>query len=427
MGTELADRLDTAVGDLLDLDPDMLSDGELHELVVAVQRQSHRLAALRAQLISAWDGRKVWADDGSRTAAHRLSREASMAVGSAKVELRRARQLRSMPHTATALTSGALSADHVDLLARANHGARTDLFADHEATLVEQCQLLRFPDACRMVDYWRQYADAQGTEDEAARLHTARYAAAAKTIDGVVDVRALLDPVGGAAFKAELDRLERHLYLADKHSGTVRTVAQRRADALVEMAQRSRTSAPGGLRPRPLITILVGETSLAHVCELANGTVIAPGQVVPQLGEADIERVVFDGPDRVIAVSRRRRFTGPYAERSRSVTATANTPRAATNPPTTATSTTNSPTPTAAKPPRRTPKSNAAPTTATKPNTTRNPAANHPTNDHHRQIDVYAVRARVGQPASGDGELGAVGLPADPVGLGHGRQLRAHP
>jgi hypothetical protein len=310
MGTELADRLDTAIGDLLALDPDQLTDGELHELVVAVQRQTHRLAAARAKLISVWDRRGVWSDDGSRTAAHRLSREASMSAGSAKVELRRARQLRSMPHTAAALASGALSPDHVDLLARANHGNRTQLFADHEATLVEQCQLLRFPDACRMVDYWRQRADAEATEDEAERLHAARHATVVTTIDGVVDVRAVLDPVGGAAFKAELDRLERQLYLADKNSGTVRTVGQRRADALVAMAERSRTSKPGGLRPRPLITILVGETSFAHVCELAAGTVIAPGQVVPLLSQADLERVVFDGPDRVIAVSRRRRFTG---------------------------------------------------------------------------------------------------------------------
>jgi hypothetical protein len=64
MGTELADRLDTALGDLLELDPDALTDGELHELVGAVQRQSHRLAALRAKLISAWDVRGVCADGG---------------------------------------------------------------------------------------------------------------------------------------------------------------------------------------------------------------------------------------------------------------------------------------------------------------------------------------------------------------------------
>ena len=161
-----------------------------------------------------------------------------------------------------------------------------------------------------MVDYWRQRADAAGCEDEAERIRSRRTASAAKTLDGTVDVRALLDPIGGAAFKAELDRLERQLYLADKKSGMVRTLGQRRADALVEMAHRSRTAAPGGLRPRPLITVLVGETSLAHLCELAEGTVVAPGQIVPLLTEADIERIVFDGPDRVIAVSRRRRFTG---------------------------------------------------------------------------------------------------------------------
>src|SRR4051794_35576999 len=103
MGSSLAEPLDTALGDLLDVDPDGLTDAELHELVITVQRQSHRLAALRAKLISAWDARGVWADDGSRTAAHRLARETSMAVTSAKVELRRARALRAMPHTATAL------------------------------------------------------------------------------------------------------------------------------------------------------------------------------------------------------------------------------------------------------------------------------------------------------------------------------------
>src|SRR5918992_6039593 len=124
MGTALADRLDGSIGDLLGLDPNELCDGELHELVVAVQRQSHRLAAVRARLISSWDARGVWMDDGSRSAAHRLSREASTSVGSARTELRRARALRSMPHTADAVASGALSPDHVDLLAGANDGSR---------------------------------------------------------------------------------------------------------------------------------------------------------------------------------------------------------------------------------------------------------------------------------------------------------------
>ena len=310
MGTTLVEALDTAISDVLDVDPDTLTDPELNELVVALQRHGSRLAALRARMLSAWDSRGVWAGDGSRSPAHRLAREASLSVRTAKVEITRARGLRSMPHTAKALENGSLSPDHVDLLARANNGSRARWFAGHEQTLVEQCQVLRFADAYRTVEYWRQRADAEATEEEGQLLHEGRHCSAATTLDGMVDLRALLDPIGGAAFLNELERLERRLYLQDKTDGTIRTIRQRRADALVEMAERSRTSQPGGLKPRPLITVLVGEETLTHLCQLACGTVVAPGLVIPLLSDADIERVVFDGPDRVIGVSRKRRFTG---------------------------------------------------------------------------------------------------------------------
>ena len=180
------------------------------------------------------------------------------------------------PVTASALAAGALSPEHVDLLAAANDGARAATFADHEETLIAQGATLR------------RFDDADGLVD-------GRGASAATTFEGTVEVRATLDPLAGATFLDELNRLMEQL---------------RRADAIVEMAIRSRTATVGGLRPRPLLTILVGEATFADVCELATGTVVAPGQLVPLLSEADIERIVFDGPNRVIDVSRKRRFTG---------------------------------------------------------------------------------------------------------------------
>ena len=90
------------------------------------------------------------------------------------------------------------------------------------------------------------------------------------------------------------------------------TPAQRRADALVEMARRA-MAVPGGARmPEPLFTVLVGyETFAGRICELAGGTVVAPGALVRWLDQAWVERVVFDGPDRVKDVGVRRRiFTG---------------------------------------------------------------------------------------------------------------------
>jgi 5-methylcytosine-specific restriction endonuclease McrA len=41
---------------------------------------------------------------------------------------------------------------------------------------------------------------------------------------------------------------------------------------------------------------------------MADSTVVAPGQLIPYLADADIERIVFDGPSRVIDVGVRQRF-----------------------------------------------------------------------------------------------------------------------
>ncbi|MCU1460906.1 MAG: hypothetical protein JWO37_981, partial [Acidimicrobiales bacterium] len=44
--------------------------------------------------------------------------------------------------------------------------------------------------------------------------------------------------------------------------------------------------------------------------------VISPAEVVAYLGEADVERIVFDGPSRVIDVGVRRRFFGGATRRA---------------------------------------------------------------------------------------------------------------
>jgi hypothetical protein len=79
----------------------------------------------------------------------------------------------------------------------------------------------------------------------------------------------------------------------------------------VELAKRAVTAPTGGKRPKPLISVFVGyETFRGRICQLSGGTVISPGTVASLLNEALIERVVFDGPSRVIDLGRARRFTG---------------------------------------------------------------------------------------------------------------------
>ena len=304
------DELSEAIDSLLDVDVSGLTDAELHELVTAVQRQRHRLAAVAATAISAWDRRLVWADNGARSAATRLANDTSASSSSTGTEIRRARQLRSMPATAAALAAGELSPDHVDLLGKANRPWRNASFSDHEETLVEQCKVLRFFDARKMVDYWCARADADASEDRAERQRNAAHLDVASTLDGTVVINGLLDPIGGSIVSDELTRLERELYLVDQRDGVTRTASQRRAAALVMMAMRSATAPADGRRPKPLFTVLVGDETLSQLCELANGTVITPGQLLRWMGDADLETVLFDGPSTVISVSRRRSFTG---------------------------------------------------------------------------------------------------------------------
>ena len=185
--------------------------------------------------------------------------------------------------------------------------------------LVGQCRSLSFPGFERALAYWCQCADDARAEDRAAGLVAGRRASAVRTLDGMVDVAARLEPLEGSAFLEELARLEQVLFQADwtearaehgagaTESQLKRTGPQRRADAMVEMAKRSATAAGGGLRP--LVTVLVGwETLHGRMCETEDGTVVTPGQVVGLLPSADVERVVFDGPSRIIDVGHKRRL-----------------------------------------------------------------------------------------------------------------------
>jgi len=304
--------LHRVIDELVDVDVDGLDGEVLAQLVVSTQRATARLAAVRARLLSGWDSCGVWASDGARTAAVRLGNDCGLSVESAGIELRRARKLASMPHTMAALAAGEISVDHVDLLGRANHRPRRACFAEFEQLLVEHCGRLRYADAEQMVAYWRQHVDADGADHDAETLVEQRRASAGRSYDGSVYTTATLDPVAGTILLTELARLERQLYHSEQATGVLqRTPTQRRADALVEMATRSASTPPGAQHPRPLYTVLVGyETFAARICQLDDNTVIAPGQLLAGFTRADIERIVFDGPSRVIDVSERRRFTG---------------------------------------------------------------------------------------------------------------------
>ena len=68
---------------------------------------------------------------------------------------------------------------------------------------------------------------------------------------------------------------------------------------------------PMGIRPAPLFSVLVGyETMQGRICELENGTVLAPSALDPWMDSAYFERALFTLGNRVDVSVRSRLFTG---------------------------------------------------------------------------------------------------------------------
>lgn len=121
-----------------------LTDGELSDAVVELERLKARLDATEATVVGAWDRRRVWASDGARSGAAWLVWRCRMARSRASRLLRRARHLREMPEAPAALEQGEISGDHVDALGRVRRDDVAGAFERDEADLVTNARRLRF-------------------------------------------------------------------------------------------------------------------------------------------------------------------------------------------------------------------------------------------------------------------------------------------
>jgi hypothetical protein len=180
---------------------------------------------------------------------------------------------------------------------------------------------LRFDQFARYVRVWRDLNEPDRAEEAAVSRYQRRRLHASSTFDDLGVVDAVFDPVSFAIWHGELTRLEKQMFDDDwaatrarlGHEPTIfdlpRLPAQRRLDAQVEMARRSATMPPASKRPRVLVTVLVDYPTIqGRVLQLANGTVLTPGELLPLLTEADVERAVFDPQGRVIDLGRRSRL-----------------------------------------------------------------------------------------------------------------------
>jgi hypothetical protein len=272
---------------------------------------------------AAFEAGEEWAADGAKTAAGWIATRCRVARRLAKRRVRLGRTLRHLPAVAEAWRDGAIGGDQAQAIASARRHRTEASMARDEEMLVAQAKEMGFEDFARVLEYWKQLADPDGAEAADEERKASRDVFLESSLGGMWLGQMTLDPISGSIVSNELNRLERDLFEADcaqakerlgrtaRIDELARTSGQRRADALVEMATRSRTAPAEGIRPAPLFSVFVGyETMHGRISELENGTVLHPSALDPWMDSAYFERAIFRLGNRVDVSVRSRLFSG---------------------------------------------------------------------------------------------------------------------
>jgi len=301
-------------------DPSLFCDGDS---IKALERQGSRLECATARAVSSFDQWGEWGRDGALSATAWVDTTCHVPKKEVRAQLRRGKALAVLPLVAQAWKDGDIGAAHVDALIRVRRPVTEEALSRDEEILVDAARTLKFAEFATVVDSWEQYADQDGT-DEAAEAKRAQRDVYLYPSPGGYLGEMRFDTIGGAIVSKELKRLEAELFEADRaeakerlgrdprHDELARTAAQRRADAMTEMAVRSAAAnVVEGRRPEPLFSVLVDYPTLwGRISKLEDGPVVAPGSLLSWLNTATFERIVFAPGKRAECSVTSRFFTG---------------------------------------------------------------------------------------------------------------------
>lgn len=267
------DGVGAALDDLGRVAWEHASPGELRAAVAGLEAAAARLDSARLAAARAVDSCGVWAADGAATPQAWLRGAARLAPGQARDRVLTARRLADMPLFAAALAGGEAALVHVRIAARAADAnpARRAAFGAAEAILADAARALDPAQFAVVVQRWVAAVDPEGAAAQDLDAFRRRYLHASPVGDGVA-VDGFLDPEAGAALLAALHALSEQAWRAgptetgqtggpdhvqaDPQAPALErpTPAQRRADALADLARHFLASGAagvtGGVRPQ---------------------------------------------------------------------------------------------------------------------------------------------------------------------------------
>jgi hypothetical protein len=279
----------------------------------------------QAELVRAtgsWDAISAWAEDGAVSPIAWLAHFTRTASARATRLVRAARLARRHERTAKALAAGDLTSDHLDTLAKATR-RREALYPDHEDALLDAAATMNTDDFRKIAATWRSHADdALANADAFAAVEHAHLDAGA-TFAGRVVMHAEFDPERGATVLAALDaRCQPDPYVEGLPP---RSLSQRRAAALVEIAAESLDRAATGGHPPTGVDLVADPATLSGTppadltairCEIDGVGPIAAETARRLCCDAMVGRVLMRGRSEVLDLGRRTRVVSPAQRRA---------------------------------------------------------------------------------------------------------------
>ena len=289
-----------------------LPDAALAEDLVELRRAADRVEAEFARRLALFDHRKACRTEGALSTTAWLRHRCKLSSGAAIERTAMARHRAELPLTAAAFAQGELGYEHARVITRAAGSIGDETMQGAEHILVEAATRLDPQRLQIAADHLRHYLAPERMHRDANDEHERRALFISPLLEGVFRIDGHLDREGGACLLAALDAL-----LPPRATDDTRTPAQRRADALVELA-RQRMEAAGG---RPHVSLIVRAETLADSPGTPGGELgragVIPGETAVRIAcDASLSIITVDRDDRVLDISGATRTPPPRLHRA---------------------------------------------------------------------------------------------------------------
>lgn len=323
------------------------SDLDAADQLVAMRQVIDQLEGLWLAAAADFSESGALAETGHRSLASWMRHHCHLAPGEAASRSRVAFAVtESQPATGKALRDGSLSWRHAQVIGGALRQVPAELREEAELALVAEAGPLDPGQLRQVADRLVHCMDRKSADDIAIRRLDRRGLSVAETIDGMVAVSGLLDPVNGAllltALNSEVRSPQRGATdhgdghevpgLADVQRSDSRSWPQRRADALGEICSAwlstINDAVVGGVRPH--LSVIVDHATLATRPEpplesaqdrIASAHLQWVGPITASEAQmigcdSTVSRIVMDGASQVIDVGRVTRTIPPALRRA---------------------------------------------------------------------------------------------------------------